>query len=131
MVGSQAAAVLLPAAASTTHSPAGTPSPTSPTSTPWPAELELLGEGAYTLEPALDEVLEEGLRRMRQRGAWKVWQWPPDGAVFFDASSFWEYMQVRRGAAASGRRRPRLLAGARPRPPHVPALPPLPPRAQA
>jgi hypothetical protein len=63
-----------------------------PTSTPCPAEPELIDAGAYVIEPALDEILEEGLRRLQQKETWKVWQWPPDGADFFDAESFRQYM---------------------------------------
>ena len=37
-------------------------------------------------EASLEEVLEEGLRRMHERGTWKVWQF--DGREFEDAEAF-------------------------------------------
>jgi hypothetical protein len=65
------------------------------------AEPELIDAGAYIIEPALDEILEEGIKRLQQKETWKVWQWPPDNADFFDADAFRQYMQVRRGRRCS------------------------------
>ena len=39
-------------------------------------------------EPTLDEVLEEGLSRLQDKPTWKLWNWPLDGEVFYDADSF-------------------------------------------
>ena len=40
------------------------------------------------LEPGLDEVFEEGTRRLLEKSTWKLWQWPPEEREFFDADSF-------------------------------------------
>ena len=59
------------------------------------AELEaaelVVAEGetiAVNLEPPLDEVLREGEARLKEKGTWKLWQWPLDDREFFEAESF-------------------------------------------
>lgn len=55
------------------------------------AEAAELNDGAtitVSLEPGLDKILDEGIRRLREKPTWKVWQWPPDEREFFDAESF-------------------------------------------
>ena len=41
-----------------------------------------------SLEPGLDEIFEEGTRRLLEKSTWKLWQWPPEEREFFDADSF-------------------------------------------
>lgn len=41
-----------------------------------------------SLEPGLDEIFEEGSRRLLEKSTWKLWQWPPEQQEFFDADSF-------------------------------------------
>lgn len=41
-----------------------------------------------SLEPGLDEIFEEGSRRLLEKSTWKLWQWPPEEQEFFDADSF-------------------------------------------
>ncbi len=36
----------------------------------------------------LNKVLDEGVRRLQDKGTWKAWQWPAGGQEFFDAESF-------------------------------------------
>ena len=40
------------------------------------------------LEPGLDEIFDEGTRRLLDKSTWKLWQWPPEEREFFDADSF-------------------------------------------
>lgn len=40
------------------------------------------------LEPGLDEIFDEGTRRLLIKSTWKLWQWPPEEREFFDADSF-------------------------------------------
>ena len=40
------------------------------------------------LEPGLDEIFDEGTRRLLSKSTWKLWQWPPEEREFFDADSF-------------------------------------------
>ena len=40
------------------------------------------------LEPGLDEIFEEGTRRLLGKSTWKLWQWLPEDQEFFDADSF-------------------------------------------
>ncbi|GAB4814795.1 hypothetical protein N2152v2_001841 [Parachlorella kessleri] len=52
-----------------------------------------LAGAAASLEPALDELLEEALRRSGDKGTWKVWQWPSAGADFYDSEAFRRYLE--------------------------------------
>ncbi len=67
------------------------------------------------MEPGLDEILAEALRRSADKGTWKVWQWPSTGADFYDSEAFRRYLEAeltpeelrrllpsREGAAGSG-----------------------------
>ncbi|KIY93744.1 hypothetical protein MNEG_14218 [Monoraphidium neglectum] len=46
------------------------------------------------LEASLEEVLDEGLRRLHERGTWKLWQF--DDKEFTDAESFRAHLHERR-----------------------------------
>ena len=55
------------------------------------AEAAELNDGTtvtVSLEPGLDEVFEEGSRRLLEKATWKLWQWPSEDKDFFDADSF-------------------------------------------
>ncbi|KAL0025091.1 hypothetical protein WJX79_008079 [Trebouxia sp. C0005] len=49
-----------------------------------------------SLEPGLDEIFEEGTRRLLEKSTWKLWQWPPEEREFFDADSFRTYAEEQR-----------------------------------
>ena len=60
---------------------------------------ELGEEGEYlVMEPALEETLEEGILRMRDKGTWKVWTWPAGSGVeqhaFYDSEAFRSFIMV-------------------------------------
>lgn len=40
------------------------------------------------MESPLEEILDEGVRRLDSQTTWKVWQWQPDQMEFYDAESF-------------------------------------------
>lgn len=44
--------------------------------------------GSNVMNPPLEAVLEEGIRRLSERGTWKGWLWPNDDKLFYDAESF-------------------------------------------
>ena len=55
------------------------------------AEAAELNDGTtitVSLEPGLDEIFDEGTRRLHEKSTWKLWQWPPEDKEFFDADSF-------------------------------------------
>lgn len=55
------------------------------------AEAAELNDGTtitVSLEPGLDEIFDEGTRRLQEKSTWKLWQWPPEEREFFDADSF-------------------------------------------
>lgn len=55
------------------------------------AEAAELNDGTtitVSLEPGLDEIFDEGTRRLQEKSTWKLWQWPPEEKEFFDADSF-------------------------------------------
>lgn len=43
----------------------------------------------------LEEILDEGVRRLDTQTTWKVWQWQPDQMEFYDAESFRLHVTVR------------------------------------
>jgi hypothetical protein len=47
------------------------------------------------LETSMEEVLEEGAKRLRDKTTWKVWQWPADNSEFFEAEAFRQHITVR------------------------------------
>ncbi len=52
-------------------------------------QLDMLAMG---LGPTLEEVLDEGIRRLRERGStWKLWNWPGEGKDFIDAEAFRQF----------------------------------------
>ncbi len=51
------------------------------------------GPVTINLEPTLDDVLEEGIRRLQEKNTWKLWQWPTGGKEFYDADTF-RYLDV-------------------------------------
>ena len=52
------------------------------------AELHDGGAIANRPEPGLDDILEKGIKRLLEKATWKLWQWPPEEKVFFNADSF-------------------------------------------
>ncbi len=58
---------------------------------------ELMGDGMdlVAMEPTLEEVLDEGVRRLKDKGTWKLWSWMPEGEEFFDAEAFRTFITVR------------------------------------
>lgn len=46
----------------------------------------------FTLEPSLEDVLDEGLRRLQDKGTWKVWQF--GNAEHFDQESFRSHLHA-------------------------------------
>ncbi|KAL3153768.1 hypothetical protein ABBQ32_013356 [Trebouxia sp. C0010 RCD-2024] len=60
------------------------------------AEAAELNDGTtitVSLEPGLDEIFDEGTRRLQEKSTWKLWQWPPQEREFFDADSFRQYAE--------------------------------------
>ena len=53
--------------------------------------LDLLAVG---LEPTLEEVLEEGVSRLKDRTTWKLWTWPIDQKEFLDGEAFRTHITV-------------------------------------
>lgn len=36
----------------------------------------------------VEEILEEGLKRLKDQGTWKVWSWDANGKAYIDAEAF-------------------------------------------
>lgn len=57
-------------------------------------EAEFAAEHPHTaitgikLEPSLEDILEEGIKRLKEKGTWKLWKWPRTGEEFYDAETF-------------------------------------------
>ena len=56
-------------------------------------EAAAAGQIILTFDPALDEVLEQGLTRSKKSGTWKVWHWPPDKTEFKDTDAFRKHLE--------------------------------------
>eukprot|EP00983_Pelagomonas_calceolata_P044196 1139200-Pelagomonas_calceolata.AAC.2 len=54
------------------------------------------------LEPNLDEVLNEGVNRLKERSTWKLWTWPTqptphmEQREFVEAEAFRQHLVVRK-----------------------------------
>lgn len=57
------------------------------------AEALAAGHMVINLDPPVDDILELGLSRSKDRGTWKVWQWPPEEATFLDSDAFRKYLE--------------------------------------
>ncbi|KXZ54862.1 hypothetical protein GPECTOR_4g934 [Gonium pectorale] len=55
-------------------------------------EGEPLDPALLELEPSIEDVLEEGIKRLKEKGTWKLWQWPTDNAAMYDAESFRQHV---------------------------------------
>ncbi|GLI67376.1 hypothetical protein VaNZ11_011557 [Volvox africanus] len=55
-------------------------------------EGEPLDPALLELEPSIEDVLEEGIKRLQDKGTWKLWQWPADNAALYDAESFRQHI---------------------------------------
>ena len=78
--------------------------PPSPPVSPAEGEVtEGLDLMTMVLEPSLEEVLDEGVKRLRERSTWKLWTWPMDGTEFVDADAFRAHVTVGRGTKGMGR----------------------------
>lgn len=42
--------------------------------------------------PGFEEVLDEGIRRLRSHGTWKLWSWMSEGEEFYDAEAFRNFL---------------------------------------
>lgn len=57
-------------------------------------EAEFAAEHPHTaitgikLEASLEDTLEEGIKRLKEKGTWKLWKWPRTGEEFYDAEAF-------------------------------------------
>lgn len=51
--------------------------------------LDMLAMG---MEPSLEEILDEGVARLKERSTWKLWTWTPDGQEFTDAEAFRQHV---------------------------------------
>lgn len=40
------------------------------------------------LEPTVEELLEEGIKRLHSRDTWKLWKWPNSDKVFYTPDEF-------------------------------------------
>ncbi len=40
------------------------------------------------LGPTLEELFEEGIRRLHVRDTWKLWRWPQSDNVFYSPDEF-------------------------------------------
>lgn len=65
-------------------------------------EGEPLDPALLELEPSIEDVLEDGVKRLKEKGTWKLWQWPADGAEMFDAEAFRQHITVGRGPGGTG-----------------------------
>ncbi len=43
---------------------------------------------AVNLEPTVEELLEEGIKRLHSRDTWKLWKWPNSDKVFYTPDEF-------------------------------------------
>ena len=57
------------------------------------AEALASGQLVITLEDSVDQVLEQGLGRTKERGSWKVWEWGPEREEFADSDAFRKYLE--------------------------------------
>ncbi|GLC41576.1 hypothetical protein PLESTM_001216400 [Pleodorina starrii] len=55
-------------------------------------EGEPLDPALLELEPSIEDVLEEGIKRLKEKGTWKLWQWPADNSALYDAESFRQHI---------------------------------------
>ncbi|EFJ48600.1 hypothetical protein VOLCADRAFT_104654 [Volvox carteri f. nagariensis] len=55
-------------------------------------EGEPLDPALLELEPSMEDVLEEGIKRLKEKGTWKLWHWPADNAALYDAESFRQHI---------------------------------------
>ncbi|GIL82776.1 hypothetical protein Vretimale_8343 [Volvox reticuliferus] len=55
-------------------------------------EGEPLDPALLELEPSIEDVLDEGIKRLQEKGTWKLWQWPADNAALYDAESFRQHI---------------------------------------
>ena len=57
-----------------------------------------LGEGmelvSMPYDRTLEEVLDEGIQRLKQRPTWKLWTWAPETDEFFEAEAFRTFVVV-------------------------------------
>jgi hypothetical protein len=51
--------------------------------------------GLLELETSMEEIVEEGVARLKTKNTWKIWQWSADGQEFFEAEAFRQHITVR------------------------------------
>jgi hypothetical protein len=56
---------------------------------------EPLDPSLLELEPSIEDILKEGMKRLKDRKTWKVWQWLPDGTELYEAEAFRQHIAVR------------------------------------
>lgn len=69
---------------------------------PWSTVAEADGEPLEAmpmgLDPTLEDMLDEGLARLKERGTWKLWIWAShtgEQKEFLQAEAFRQYVTVR------------------------------------
>ncbi|KAG1660965.1 hypothetical protein FOA52_005590 [Chlamydomonas sp. UWO 241] len=60
-----------------------------------PAAAADSAEADELAEPTLEEVLDEGVRRLGERGTWKLWSWMAECEEFYDAEAFRNFVTER------------------------------------
>ncbi|GFH10793.1 USP domain-containing protein, partial [Haematococcus lacustris] len=53
------------------------------------SELDFIG---LPPETTLEDVLDEGINRLRERSSWKLWTWPLDQSEFTDSEAFRQHI---------------------------------------
>ena len=53
------------------------------------------------MDRTLEEVLDEGVQRLKQRPTWKLWTWTPETEEFYEAEVFRTFVVVRSGKMLS------------------------------
>ncbi|BDA41097.1 probable inactive ubiquitin carboxyl-terminal hydrolase 54 at C-terminar half [Coccomyxa sp. Obi] len=48
---------------------------------------------AVNLEPTVEELLEEGIKRLHSRDTWKLWKWPNSDKVFYTPDEFKRFIE--------------------------------------
>ena len=57
------------------------------------AEALAAGHMVINFDPPVDEILELGLARSKERNTWKVWQWPLEESTFFYSDAFRKHLE--------------------------------------
>jgi hypothetical protein len=62
------------------------------------ASAAALGEGLELITTGMDrtmeEVLDEGVQRLKDKSTWKLWTWMPGNEEFYEAEAFRAFVTV-------------------------------------